>query len=182
MDAGFLSWLEHSVEAINARNAEALSFMIQRSVESKARVVAADETESGIRAILNFGHSFGHALEAITAYTEFLHGEAVAIGMVIAARLSEQRGFCPAGTAARLGALLRALGLPDGLPDSVSNAAMLEALQLDKKALAGGLRLILLREAGKAVIDANSSRAEIENALDSCRVDQDSRPQARPGQ
>ncbi len=170
MDAGFFSWLENSVEAISARNTEALSFMIRRSVESKARVVAADETESGIRAILNFGHSFGHALEAITGYSEFLHGEAVAIGMVIAARLSEQRGLCPAGTATRLGALLRALGLPIELPDRVSNAAMLEALQLDKKAVAGGLRLILLEDAGKAVIDASSSRAEIEHALDSCRA------------
>ncbi|HET6565404.1 MAG TPA: 3-dehydroquinate synthase [Xanthomonadales bacterium] len=169
MDLEFLAWLEKSVEAINGRQSDALSHLIQRSVQNKARVVAADETEAGIRAILNFGHSFGHALEAITAYSEFLHGEAVAIGMVVAARLSEIRGLCPAGTAARLDRLLQVLGLPTALPGHVSNAAMLEALQLDKKAVAGGLRLILLQDAGNAVIDAASSRDQIESALDSCR-------------
>ncbi|HKX55857.1 MAG TPA: 3-dehydroquinate synthase, partial [Xanthomonadales bacterium] len=170
MDAEFLDWLEHSVGAINSRQPSALSHMIRKSVECKARVVAADETETGIRAILNFGHSFGHALEAITAYSEYLHGEAVAIGMVIAATLSEQRGLCPQGTAARLVRLLQAFGLPTTLPASVSNVAMLEALQLDKKALAGGLRLILLQAVGKAMIDDASSRAEIEAALDQCRA------------
>jgi 3-dehydroquinate synthase len=170
MDREFLAWLENSVAEINARDPSALAFLIQRSVESKAKIVAADETEAGIRAILNFGHSFGHALEAITAYADFLHGEAVAIGMVIAAALSEQRGLCPTGTAARLGRLLRALGLPTELPENVSNAAMLDALELDKKAVAGGLRLILLQEAGNAVISDNSSRQQIEAAINSCRA------------
>lgn len=170
MDNEFLDWLENSVTAINSRDAAALAFLIQRSVQSKAGIVAADETEAGIRAILNFGHSFGHALEAITAYTEFLHGEAIAIGMVIAATLSEQRGLCPTGTAARLGRLLHALGLPTELPGTVSNAAMLDALELDKKAVAGGLRLILLQQAGNAVIDDTSSRLQIEAAMDRCRA------------
>jgi 3-dehydroquinate synthase len=170
MDPGFLSWLESSVENIRSRQASALSYLIQRSVECKAQVVAADETESGLRATLNFGHSFGHALEAITAYSEFLHGEAVAIGMVIAAGLSELRGLCPAGTAARLRRLLQAFGLPVELPAAISNSQVLAALQLDKKAVAGGLRLILLQEAGKAVIDAGSNRAEIEAALDASRA------------
>lgn len=170
MDPGFLDWLESSVDDINSRQSFALSYLIRRSVECKASIVAADETEAGIRAILNFGHSFGHALEAITSYSEYLHGEAVAIGMVIAASLSEQRGLCPEGTAARLGRLLQQLGLPTELPAGASNAAMLEALQLDKKALAGGLRLILLQAAGKAMIDDSSSRKEIETALDQCRA------------
>jgi 3-dehydroquinate synthase len=170
MDPKFLDWLENSVGAINSRQATALSHMIRRSVECKARVVAADETEAGIRAILNFGHSFGHALEAITAYSEYLHGEAVAIGMVIAASLSELRGLCPRGTAARLSRLLQAFGLPTTLPASVANAALLDALQLDKKAVAGGLRLILLHASGQAMIDDASSRAEIEAALDQCRA------------
>ncbi len=170
MDSDFLDWLENSIEAINSRQATALAYLIRRSVESKAKVVAADETEAGIRAILNFGHSFGHALEAITAYSEYLHGEAVAIGMVIAATLSEQRGLCPAGTAARLSRLLQALGLPVELPEQISNEAVLAALQLDKKAVAGGLRLILLEHAGQAVIDSASSSAQIEAALDSCRM------------
>jgi len=169
LDSEFLDWLENSVEAINSRQAFALSFLISRSVQSKAKVVAADETETGVRAILNFGHSFGHALEAITAYSEYLHGEAVAIGMVIAATLSEQRGLCPAGTAARLSRLLLAFGLPVELPAHVSNEALLAALQLDKKAVASGLRLILLQQAGTAVMDSTSSREHIEAALDSCR-------------
>lgn len=172
MDSEFFDWLENSVTAINSRDASALAFLIQRSVQSKAKIVAADETEAGIRAILNFGHSFGHALEAITAYTEFLHGEAIAIGMVIAATLSEQRGLCPTGTAARLGRLLQALGLPIELPEHVSNAAMMDALELDKKAVAGGLRLILLQQAGHAVISDNSSRLQIEAAMDRCRSSQ----------
>lgn len=172
MDSEFLDWLENSVAAINSRDAAALAFLIQRSVESKAKIVAADEMEAGIRAILNFGHSFGHALEAITAYADFLHGEAIAIGMVIAATLSEQRGLCPTGTAARLDRLLRALGLPTELPGHVSNAALLDALELDKKAVAGGLRLILLQQAGNAVINDGSSRQQIEAAMDSCRATQ----------
>ncbi len=169
MDSEFLEWLEDSVEAINSRQTAALAYLIRRSVECKARVVAADETEAGIRAILNFGHSFGHALEAITAYSKYLHGEAVAIGMVIAATLSEQRGLCTAGIAARLSRLLQSLGLPTSLPKQVSNAAILEALQLDKKALAGGLRLILLEHAGRATIDSASSNRQIEAALQACR-------------
>jgi len=169
MDSEFMTWLEHSVEAINSRQPAALAYLIRRSVESKARVVAADETETGIRAILNFGHSFGHALEAITAYSEYLHGEAVAIGMVIAATLSEQRGLCPTGTSARLSRLLQALGLPVTLPPQVSNEAIIASLQLDKKALAGSMRLILLENAGRASIDSTSSRLQIETALQSCR-------------
>jgi len=170
MDAAFLGWLESSADAIYSRQPTALSYMIQRSVECKAEVVAADETESGQRALLNYGHSFGHAIEAITGYSEFLHGEAVAIGMVVAAGLSEMRGLCPAGTAARLRRLLVAFDLPVAIPAAISNAQVLNALQLDKKAVAGGLRLILLRDAGKAAIDAGSSRPEIEAALDACRV------------
>lgn len=169
MDSTFLDWLEASVEAINSRQAPALPHLIRRSVESKARLVAADETETGIRAILNFGHSFGHALEATTAYSEYLHGEAVAIGMVIAATLSEQRGLCRVGTAARLSRLLQALGLPVELPEQVSNSAIMDALQLDKKAVAAGLRLILLENTGRAIIDSDSSSLQIETALQSCR-------------
>jgi len=169
MDSEFLDWLERSVEDIKARQPAALSFLIQRSVENKAKVVAADEQEAGIRAILNFGHSFGHALESLTAYSRYLHGEAVAIGMVIAANLSEQRGLCPSGTADRLSGLLETLGLPTKLPPDIPNDSIQDALELDKKALAGGLRLILLEAPGAAVIDSASSRAQIDAALDSCR-------------
>ena len=169
MDSEFLAWLEDSVEAIHSRQADALAYLIRRSIKSKAKVVAEDETEAGIRAILNFGHSFGHALEAITHYSEYLHGEAVAMGMVIAATLSEQRGLCEAGTAARLRRILQALGLPVEISEQVSNEAIMDALQLDKKAVAGGLRLILLERMGRAIIDSDSSKQQIEAALQSCR-------------
>jgi 3-dehydroquinate synthase len=169
MDTALLEWLEGSVNAIGERRPEALRHLVTRSVENKARIVSADEFEAGIRAILNFGHSFGHALEAVTAYTDYLHGEAVAIGMVIAARLSERRGLCPQGTAARLCGLLQALELPYEVPHRVPTAVLVEAMGLDKKARAGGLRLILLQQPGEAVIDDRSSDREIIDAIEACR-------------
>ncbi len=169
MDAGFLDWLEAHAEAVAAREPAALRHMVSRSVDNKARIVCQDEREGGIRAILNFGHTFGHALEAITSYSEYLHGEAVAIGMAVAARLSESRGLCPAGTADRLTALMQRLGLPHRLPEHHPTAALLDAMGLDKKAVASGLRLILLEQAGQAIIDQESSELEIEAALRAAR-------------
>ncbi len=144
MDPALFDWLESSAAKVNARETEALHHLICQSVQNKAKIVSSDEREGGIRAILNFGHSFGHAVETLTAYRQFLHGEAVAIGMVIAARLSELRGLCANGTADRLCRLLRLFDLPLELPQTVTTPAMMEALELDKKGLAGGLRLILL--------------------------------------
>ncbi len=169
MDPSLFGWLELNTGPINAREAGALLHCIRRSVENKARIVAADEKESGIRAILNFGHSFGHALETLTAYRQFLHGEAVAIGMVIAARLSELRGICPNGISQRIRKLLQECGLPVDLPESVSGAAMIAALELDKKTVASGPRLILLERMGKALIDAESTREEMAAAIELCR-------------
>lgn len=169
MDPDLLAWLEESADAVRAREPSALRHAVTRSVENKARIVAADEKEGGIRAILNFGHTFGHAIEAVTAYAEYLHGEAVAIGMIMAATLSERRGLCHEGTANRLIRLLDALNLPSALPGHVPTNALLDAMGLDKKAVAGGLRLILLREAGTAVIDADSSERDIAAAIDACR-------------
>jgi len=172
MDAEFMSWLEHSIAEVMRRNADALTHLIRCSIQNKAKIVAADEKESGIRAILNFGHTFGHAIEAVTAYSQYLHGEAVSIGMVIAATLSEQRELCKKGVADKLRTLLQAAGLPTDLPDNVSNAALLDAMKLDKKAMADGIRLILLKEMGNAFIDNSSSSAEIEIAMNSCRKNQ----------
>lgn len=169
MDADLLAWLETAVDRVQAREPAALRHLIARSVGNKARIVAADELEGGIRAILNFGHTFGHALEAVTAYADFLHGEAVSIGMVIAARLSEERGLCAAGMAGRLRGLLRAFGLPTEVPSRIPTAALAEAMGLDKKALATGLRLILLAQPGKAVIDSGSSIEAIAATIDACR-------------
>jgi 3-dehydroquinate synthase len=169
MDAVLFDWLESNTGAIRNRDADALQFFIRRAVENKAEVVSADEKEAGIRAILNFGHSFGHALETLTAYCQFLHGEAVAIGMVIAARLSEARGLCNAGVADRVRVLLQRLGLPVEVPESASTAAMIAALDLDKKAVASGPRLILLERIGKALVDSESTHDEMAAAIEFCR-------------
>ena len=168
-DAGFFAWLEEHTQAIQRRDREAVEQLIHRSVVNKAEIVAQDEKETGVRALLNFGHSFGHALETETAYRTFLHGEAVAIGMVIAATLSEARRLCPPGAAARLSALLRRFGLPVELPASTSGGQLMKALQLDKKAVASGLRLVLLDAIGQAMIDTESSYDEIVAAINECQ-------------
>ena len=169
-DAPFFDWLEANADRIAARAGDAIDEMIRRSVENKARIVSQDEKESGVRALLNLGHSFGHALESETAYADFLHGEAVAIGMVTAAMLSEQRGLCPTGTAERIGALLGRFDLPVRIPAHLDLTRLAAALELDKKAVASGLRLVLLQDIGTAVIDRDSSAKNIMNAMENNRA------------
>ena len=164
-DAGFFSWLEDNAAAIRQRREDALDHLIHESVKNKAEIVSQDEKEAGIRALLNFGHSFGHALEAESNYSRFLHGEAVSIGMVTAARLSEIRGLCQAGTAQRLATLLRILGLPVEQPADIKIKGLIQALALDKKAVASGLRLVLLKAIGNAVVDNQSSGDDILAAM-----------------
>ena len=132
---------------------------------NKAEIVSADEKEAGVRALLNLGHSFGHALESETAYRRFLHGEAVAIGMVTAAGLSEARGLCSPGITVRLARLLQRFDLPVRVPADLSIEGLQHALQLDKKATAGGLRLILLHDIGNAVVDCDSGQEQILEAF-----------------
>ena len=151
-DAPFLDWLEAHREALLSRDAAALTEAIERSCRHKADIVARDETERGDRALLNFGHSFGHAIEAIAGYGEVLHGEAVAIGMCMAARLSTRLDMAPKADAVRLAGLLRAFGLPTERPAALAPNALLEAMRLDKKNLSGRLRLILWRGTGRAEI------------------------------
>jgi 3-dehydroquinate synthase len=165
-DAGFFNWLEDNAAAIRQRHEDALQHLIHESVKNKAEIVSQDEKEAGIRALLNFGHSFGHALEAESNYSRFLHGEAVSIGMVTAARLSEIRGLCQAGTAQRLATLLRILGLPVEQPSDIEIKGLTRALALDKKALASGLRLVLLKAIGNAVVDNQSSEDDILTAME----------------
>lgn len=164
-DPGFFSWLEENSGRINVRDSEALEYLIHESVLNKADIVRQDEKESGVRALLNFGHSFGHALESETAYSEFLHGEAVAIGMVTAARLSENRALCSSGVAAKIESLLKSFDLPVRIPPNTNLAGLAQALQLDKKAVASGLRLILLEALGQAMVDEESSPAQIMQAM-----------------
>jgi 3-dehydroquinate synthase len=169
MDRGLFDWMESAVAGIRARETKILHHLIHQSVLNKAKVVAQDEREGGIRTLLNFGHSFGHALETLTGYRQYLHGEAVAIGMVVAARLSELRGLCASGTADRLAGLLQRFDLALELPHCVTTSAITQALELDKKGLTSGLRLILLKAIGSAEIDDQSTAEHIAAAIELCR-------------
>jgi 3-dehydroquinate synthase len=169
-DVELLGWLENNSAAIMARNSDAITHMIKRSIANKADVVAEDEREAGVRALLNFGHSFAHALETLTDYRQYLHGEAVAIGMMVASRLSEIRGLCENGLSDRLGKLLHAFNLPLDLPAELATDDILETMKLDKKVIAGAARLILVKAAGEGFIDSTSERSQIVAAIDACRT------------
>ncbi|KAA9129560.1 3-dehydroquinate synthase [Marinihelvus fidelis] len=170
-DAGFIDWIEANIDALRAMEPDALAEIVERSVRYKAEVVGADEREQGVRAILNFGHTFGHALETHTGYQRYLHGEAVAIGMVVAATLSESRGLLAPGLARRLADIQSALGLPVTVPADIDAPDLLQHMKLDKKNLAGRRRLVLLSAPGKAIVDEDSADADILAALNACRAE-----------
>jgi 3-dehydroquinate synthase len=151
-DAEYFAFLETEYAAIFAKHAPALERVVRRSVEIKAAVVAQDERETGKRAILNFGHTVGHAIEATSKY-EVLHGEAVAIGMVYEGRLAETLGIAPAGTAQRITAVLERLNLPVARPDASQVDDLIAAMRADKKVRAGEIRLALPRAIGSAYGD-----------------------------
>jgi 3-dehydroquinate synthase len=150
-DADFFAWLEAHIEELRALDGAALTHAIRRSCEIKAAVVAEDERERGKRALLNLGHTFGHALEAVGNYERWLHGEAVAIGMVLAARTSVALGWLSAVDCARIERLIARAGLPTAAP-GVDADALLEHMQGDKKADRGGLKLVLVRALGEAAV------------------------------
>ncbi len=169
-DEELLSWLENNKAAIMAREPEVLTGMIRRSITNKAEVVAEDEREAGVRALLNFGHSFAHAIETLTNYQQYLHGEAVAIGMMVASRLSEIRGLCENGLGERLGTLLVAFELPLSIPENLQIDDIIETMKLDKKVIAGSTRLILVKSAGEGIIDSSSDKLQIAAALKACQT------------
>jgi 3-dehydroquinate synthase len=156
LDAAFFESLEADADSINARDEATLTRIIQRCCRLKADVVEQDERElTGLRAVLNYGHTFGHALEAVTEYTTLLHGEAVAIGMACAARLAERMGLIEEGFAARQDALLAALGLGAKLPEGVDPDELLHLMWRDKKVKDGKVRLVLPTRIGEVrLIDA----------------------------
>jgi 3-dehydroquinate synthase len=160
-DPDFFGWIEKHAPALLAREPDALIEAIERSCRHKAEIVARDETEQGERALLNFGHTFGHALEAASGYGELLHGEAVAIGMVMAARLSAAIGIAPPEDAERLARLLAHLGLPLFPRSTREPAELLELMRLDKKTLSGKLRLILWRGLGRAEVLSGVPEADV---------------------
>ena len=169
-DTAFLDWIEAHLADLLARAPQALAHAVQRSCEIKAWVVAQDEREAGLRAILNFGHTFGHAIEAGMGYGEWLHGEAVGCGMVMATRLSAALGMVDAAFAARLVKLIAAAGLPVRGPvlDSEDNAGRYLALmRLDKKAQAGAITFVLIDGPGRAVM-REAPEALVREVIDSC--------------
>ena len=146
LDADFFAWLEANVAGIERRAPDVLRHVVGRSCRLKADIVERDEFErTGLRAVLNYGHTFAHVFEALAGYGQLLHGEAVAIGMVYASRLAERLGRIGAATTARQTALLEAVGLPIGLPESIqlSVPTVLERMRLDKKSVGGRLRFVL---------------------------------------
>jgi 3-dehydroquinate synthase len=164
-DPAFFAWLEHNAEQLLNRDQAALLEAIARKVKYKAGVVSRDETEQGERALLNLGHTFGHALETAGKYTTLLHGEGVAIGMLLAARLSEHLGMSDAEDTSRLHQLLQKLGLSVIIPAGMQAQQLLALMRLDKKNTAGVLRLILWRGIGRAEIVAGVTEADILTVL-----------------
>ena len=152
-DAEFLAWLEANMDRLRALDPAAIAHAIYRSCEIKAQVVGQDEREGGIRAILNLGHTFGHAIETGMGYGNWLHGEAVAAGMVLAAQTSQRMGWIAEADVARTRALIRAAGLPDVAPD-LGVDRYLEYMGHDKKVEGGRMRFVLLKQLGEAAITA----------------------------
>nr|MBO2509403.1 3-dehydroquinate synthase [Gammaproteobacteria bacterium] len=164
-DEPFLGWLEEHLEALRGLDQQALSEVIERSCAAKARVVGADERESGLRAILNLGHTFGHAIEAHQGYGAWLHGEAVAAGTVMAMEMSRRLGWITAQERDRGIRLLQRAGLPVAPPQDMTPEDFLQHMAVDKKVQAGRLRLVLLRKMGDAVVTADFPREILEATL-----------------
>ncbi len=168
-DLAFLDWIEEALTALLARDPLALAHAVQRSCEIKAHVVGQDEREAGLRAILNFGHTFGHAIEAGMGYGQWLHGEAVGCGMVMAAELSQRLGLIDAALSARLKRLVQAAGLPVQGPRLAADNAgrYLDLMRLDKKAQAGQIKFVLIDPPGSAAVRA-APDALVRQVIDAC--------------
>ena len=156
-DAEFFDWLEQNSAALKQGDQAALTYAIERSCLNKAKVVSADETEQGIRAILNLGHTFGHAIETFQNYSGWLHGEAVAAGMVMASKLSLMMGRLSQSEFDRIKNLIKSWSLPVAPPDDMTAEDFNKLMYRDKKVLDGELRLVLLRALGDAVVTSDYS-------------------------
>ena len=169
-DAAFFQWLEEHAAALLAREPRTLASAIARCCQHKADIVARDETEQGERALLNFGHTFGHAIEVESGFGVVLHGEAVAIGMVCAARLSTSIRRAPEIDEQRLVDLLQRFELPTAVPALLDPTRLLNAMRLDKKAVSGQLRLILWKGLGAADMVDGVADTQVLSTLESCRA------------
>ncbi len=164
-DKKFFEWLQKNISKLINRDEAALAYAIERSCINKAEVVAEDETESGVRAILNLGHTFGHAIETALEYKEWLHGEAIGCGLLMAADLSYRLGYLNEATVATIESILMEAGLPVKNHPRVTMQKMLENMKVDKKAKDGVLYFILLESIGKAVITADIKTEMLEETI-----------------
>ena len=170
-DESFFAWLEGHLDGLLARDRELLAESVRRSCEIKAEVVGRDERETGVRARLNLGHTFGHAIEAGMEYGFWLHGEAVAAGTCMAADLAARMGWLAAAEAERVRRLVRRAGLPDRGPADLAPDAFLKLMARDKKALDGGIRLVLPRAIGTTVVTGDFDPRALAETLESSRAD-----------
>jgi 3-dehydroquinate synthase len=157
-DVEFFYWIEKNIDQLLARDSNALCIAIEKSCSNKAKIVSRDEYENDIRAILNLGHTFGHAIETFFSYKSWLHGEAISVGMTIAAKLSSELGSIESADYIRIRDLLTRCDLPVSKPDEMTAEIFLELMSVDKKVIDGNLRLVLLESIGKAAVTSNIER------------------------
>lgn len=168
-DIEFFAWLEDNMGSLLQRDPNAITYAIERSCQDKADIVAADEKEQGQRALLNLGHSFGHAIETGMGYGNWLHGEAVAVGMLLAAALSSAMGWININDVARIDTLLKQARLPVRAPSSMSAQRFIDLMSVDKKVIDGNLRLVLLKNIGHAIITDEFNPDKVLSILDEYR-------------
>lgn len=168
-DYPFFEWLESNVDSLLSGDADALAYAIETSCQCKANIVASDEREEGVRAILNLGHTFGHAIETAQGYGNWLHGEAVAAGMVMAADLSMRNGHLSGDELERIKQLLMRANLPTRAPAEMTPADFLKLMGVDKKVLDGRLRLVLLESMGVATVTNDIDPQKLSETFSACR-------------
>ncbi len=165
-DAKFFAWLEENMLSLTRRDPAALIEAIERSCQNKAEVVAADERESGVRATLNFGHTFGHAIETATGYHSWLHGEAIGVGMLMAADMSMRLGWLNEDDVHRIDSMIDRAQLPTRAPADLATARFIELMSVDKKVKDGKIHLVLLKSIGEAVVTADYPAALLQTTID----------------
>ena len=163
-DSEFFLWLQKNIQQIVSNDPAAVAHVVQRSCAIKAEIVAQDEKEQSVRALLNFGHTFGHAIEKLTGYGNWTHGDAVAVGMVLAARLSEKMSLITPEDVQHIEEILTAANLPTSLPN-IEPAELLAAMQSDKKVKDRNIQLVLLKNIGEAFLTADYSQEDLANIL-----------------
>ncbi|CAK0753479.1 3-dehydroquinate synthase [Gammaproteobacteria bacterium] len=169
-DAPFFEWLEENLSKLQLRDTEALTFAIERACRNKAEIVVEDERESGVRALLNLGHTFGHAIETGLGYGTWLHGEAVAAGIAMAADLSYRFGWVKKSEVDRISSLLDRANLPQRAPAEMTSKSFLELMAVDKKVSGGSVRFVLLQTIGQGVVTADVPSNLLQNTLETCRT------------